>query len=144
MTRRAASPASCHVCTSTGASLWNIVPAPYGIPPARMLSSPRSGPPGVRARAGQQGDLGALSQDGPEQGLWAGMGPGLRCSTTPSPSPRPQVYEGLKPSDKYEKPLDYRYGLGTGDLLRAHMDPCPPTHCLWTPWHYPSVAPTPG
>lgn len=48
------------------------------------------------------------------------MGPDV--PTTPSPSPWPQVYEGLKPSDKYEKPLDYRYGLGAGDLLRAHMD----------------------
>lgn len=35
--------------------------------------------------------------------------------------PPPQVYEGLKPSDKYEKPLDYRYGLRVRDFLRADL-----------------------
>lgn len=35
--------------------------------------------------------------------------------------PLPQVYEGLKPSDKYEKPLDYRYGVRMNDLLRADV-----------------------
>lgn len=35
--------------------------------------------------------------------------------------PLPQVYEGLKPSDKYEKPLDYRYGMRLNDLLRADV-----------------------
>lgn len=74
------------------------------------------------------------------------MGPGLDTDfpTTPSPFPCPQVYEGLKPSDKYEKPLDYRYGMGARDLLRVYVYTCIPTHCLWSSHHYPSVASTPG
>lgn len=52
--------------------------------------------------------------------------------------PLPQVYEGLKPSDKYEKPLDYRYGMRLNDLLR-----CARTHphtVSGTPHHYFAVA----
>lgn len=31
------------------------------------------------------------------------------------------MYEGLKPSDKYEKMLDYRYALGLGDMGGASL-----------------------
>lgn len=85
-----------------------------------MRSSPRSGLPGFGLREGSKGPRG-LGQEGPEQGLWARVGPGLDFSTSPCPVSCPQVYEGLKPSDKYEKPLDYRYGMRVRDLLRADM-----------------------
>lgn len=133
MTQRAASPASCLACTSTGASPWSTEPAPRGTRPARTRSSPRSG---RRASKGPRG----LGQEGPERGLWPRAGPGLDRDfpTAPSPFRCPQVYEGLKPSDKYEKPLDYRYGMGARDLLRAHM-------YTWTPHTAsgPSPLPTP-
>lgn len=86
-----------------------------------------------------------MGQEGPERGLWPRSGPGLDRDfpTAPSPFRCPQVYEGLKPSDKYEKPLDYRYGMGARDLLRAHMytwtphtasGPLTVTHSVWSPY----------
>lgn len=99
-----------------------------------MRSSPRSGLSEVGLREGSKGAR-ELSQEGPEQGLWVRVEPGLDTDfpTAPSPFPCPQVYEGLKPSDKYEKPLDYRYGMRVRDLFTADIYTCTPTHCLWHP-----------
>lgn len=87
-----------------------------------MRSSPRSGLSGVGLREGSKGAR-ELNQEGPEQGLWVRVEPGLDTDfpTAPSPFPCPQVYEGLKPSDKYEKPLDYRYGMRVRDLFTADI-----------------------
>lgn len=99
-----------------------------------MRSSPRSGLSGVGLREGSKGAR-ELNQEGPEQGLWVRVEPGLDTDfpTAPSPFPCPQVYEGLKPSDKYEKPLDYRYGMRVRVLFTADIYTCTPTHCLWHP-----------
>lgn len=66
------------------------------------------------------------------------MGQGLDTDfpTTPFPFPCPQVYEGLKPSDKYEKPLDYRYGMRVRDLCSTHINYPSPHTASGTPHHY--------
>lgn len=119
---------------------WNTVPAPYGIPPCKNAVFTQVWTTWGQSKGGSAGGLGGAGPEGLKAALGKSGAGSSDVPTTPSPSPWPQVYEGLKPSDKYEKPLDYRYGLGQGTThgpMSTHTLPLDP-QC------YPSVAPTPG